>query len=46
MVAPLFAWALLGQGVTLATAVGGALIVAAGVLVVVLGKSESELEPL
>jgi drug/metabolite transporter (DMT)-like permease len=46
VVAPLFAWALLGQGVTLATAVGGALIVAAGVLVVVLGKSESELEPL
>ena len=32
--APLFAWALLGQGITLATAVGGALIVAAGVLVV------------
>lgn len=46
VVAPLFAWALLDQGVTLATAVGGALIVAAGVLVVVFGQSESELEPL
>jgi drug/metabolite transporter (DMT)-like permease len=46
VVAPLFAWALLGQGITLATALGGALIVAAGVLVVVFGRAETELEPL
>jgi drug/metabolite transporter (DMT)-like permease len=45
VVAPLFAWVLLGESVTLATAVGGLLIVSAGVFVVVLGKSESELEP-
>jgi drug/metabolite transporter (DMT)-like permease len=46
VVAPLFAWVLLGESVTLATAVGGLLIVSAGVFVVVLGQSESELEPL
>jgi drug/metabolite transporter (DMT)-like permease len=46
VVAPLFAWALLGQSITAATAVGGLLIVAAGVLVVVLGRDEGELEPL
>jgi drug/metabolite transporter (DMT)-like permease len=46
VVAPLFAWVLLGESMTLATAVGGILIVSAGVLVVVLGQSESELEPL
>jgi drug/metabolite transporter (DMT)-like permease len=46
VVAPLFAWALLGQGISFATAIGGMLIVSAGVLVVVLGQSESELEPL
>ena len=46
VVAPLFAWALLGQGITLATAVGGCLIVAAGVLVVMFGRAEAELEPL
>ena len=46
VVAPLFAWVLLGQGITLATAVGGCLIVAAGVLVVVFGRAEGELEPL
>ena len=41
VVAPLFAWVLLGQGITLATAVGGCLIVTAGVLVVVLGRAEA-----
>ena len=46
VVAPLFAWVLLGQSITLATAVGGCLIVAAGVLVVVFGRAEGELEPL
>jgi drug/metabolite transporter (DMT)-like permease len=46
VVAPLFAWLLLGEGVALATAVGGALIVTAGVLVVVFGRDEGELEPL
>ncbi len=45
VVAPLFAWVFLGQGITLATA-GGALIVVAGVLVVVFGRAEGELEPL
>lgn len=43
-VAPVFAWLLLGQGVGLATAVGGALIVAAGLLVVVFGHAEAESE--
>ena len=46
MVAPLIAWMLLGQSITLATALGGTLIVTAGVLVVVLGRAEGELEPL
>ena len=46
VVAPLFAWALLGESITLATAVGGSLIVVAGVLVVVFGREETELEPL
>lgn len=46
VVAPLFAWALLGQRISFATAVGGSLIVAAGVLVVVFGRDEGELEPL
>jgi probable blue pigment (indigoidine) exporter len=46
VVAPLIAWVLLGQSITLATAAGGCLIVAAGVLVVVFGRAEGELEPL
>ena len=46
VVAPLFAWVLLGESITLATAIGGCLIVAAGVLVVVFGRAEGELEPL
>ena len=46
VVAPLVAWALLGQSITLATAAGGCLSVAAGVLVVVFGRAEGELEPL
>jgi drug/metabolite transporter (DMT)-like permease len=46
VVAPLFAWVLLGEDVTLAVAAGGALIIAAGVLVVLFGQSEGELEPL
>jgi drug/metabolite transporter (DMT)-like permease len=46
VVAPLIAWALLGEGITAATALGGALIVLAGVLVVVRGEAEGELEPL
>jgi drug/metabolite transporter (DMT)-like permease len=46
VVAPLIAWALLGEHITLAVAVGGALIIAAGVLVVLFGEAEGELEPL
>ena len=46
VVAPLIAWVLLGQSITLATAAGGCLIVTAGVLVVVFGRAEGELEPL
>ena len=42
VVAPLFAWALLGEAVTLWTALGGLLIIAAGILVVVLGRGEVE----
>ena len=42
VVAPLFAWLLLGQTFTLATAIGGTLIVAAGVLVAVFGGEEPE----
>ncbi len=41
-VAPLFAWLLLGQGVGLATALGGTLIVAAGLLVAAFGRAEAE----
>ncbi len=44
VVAPLLAWLLLGQGVSLATAVGGALIVTAGLLVVVFGRDETQSE--
>ena len=43
-VAPVFAWLLLGQGVGLATALGGALIVIAGLLVAVFGRAEMESE--
>ena len=46
VLAPLFAWVLLGEGMTLATAIGGALVLTAGVLVVVFGTVEEELEPL
>jgi drug/metabolite transporter (DMT)-like permease len=46
VVAPLIAWALLGEDITLAVAVGGALIIAAGVLVVLFGEAEGDLEPL
>jgi len=45
VVAPLFAWALLGEGVTLVTAAGGALILAAGALVALYGNPEMEPEP-
>jgi len=40
VVAPLFAWLLLGEAITVSTALGGVLIVAAGVLVVVFGRGE------
>jgi probable blue pigment (indigoidine) exporter len=46
VVAPLIAWVLLGEDITLAVAIGGALIIAAGVLVVLFGEAEGELEPL
>jgi len=42
VVAPLFAWVLLGQTVTPATALGGTLVVAAGVFVAVFGREEAE----
>jgi len=45
VVAPLFAWVLLGEAVTPATVVGGALILAAGALVVWWGDPEVEPEP-
>jgi drug/metabolite transporter (DMT)-like permease len=45
VVAPLFAWGLLGEGVTVFTAVGGVLILAAGAGVVVFGSHEMEPEP-
>lgn len=45
VVAPLFAWVLLGEGVTPVTAAGGALILAAGALVVLYGDPEVEPEP-
>jgi drug/metabolite transporter (DMT)-like permease len=44
VVAPLLAWLLLGQGVSIATAVGGTLIVTAGLLVVVFGRDETKSE--
>jgi drug/metabolite transporter (DMT)-like permease len=44
VVAPLLAWLFLGQLVSIATAVGGALIVAAGLLVVVFGRDETKSE--
>ena len=40
VVAPLFAWLLLGEAIAVSTALGGVLIVAAGVLVVVFGRGE------
>jgi drug/metabolite transporter (DMT)-like permease len=46
VVAPLIAWVLLGETITPAVAVGGALILTAGVLVVMFGAAEEELEPL
>jgi drug/metabolite transporter (DMT)-like permease len=46
VVAPLFAWVLLGEDITLTVALGGALIIVAGVLVVLFGEAEGELEPL
>jgi drug/metabolite transporter (DMT)-like permease len=42
VMAPLFAWALLGQTVGIATVVGGALIIVAGVLVTALGREDAE----
>jgi drug/metabolite transporter (DMT)-like permease len=44
VVAPLLAWLFLGQGVTLAVAVGGAFIVAGGLLVVLFGREQTECE--
>jgi len=43
--APLFAWVLLGEQVTLGTAVGGALILAAGALVALWGRPDAGAEP-
>ena len=43
--APLFAWVLIGQAVSVYTAVGGALVLTAGVLVVVRGEQDVETEP-
>ena len=47
--APLYALVLLGQGISVWTAIGGALIVVAGLLVVLLGEHEergaASLEP-
>jgi drug/metabolite transporter (DMT)-like permease len=40
--APLYALLLLGQGISLWTVIGGALIVVAGLLVVLLGEHEEE----
>lgn len=45
VVAPVVAWALLGESITLAIAMGGTLIIAAGVLVMMFGGPEAELEP-
>jgi drug/metabolite transporter (DMT)-like permease len=44
--APLYALVLLGQWPTVWTLAGGALIVAAGILVVLYARGEPELEPL
>ena len=43
--APLFAWALIGQAISLYTAFGGALVLTAGILVVVRGEQDVETEP-
>ena len=40
--APLYAFVLLGQAISVWTVIGGALIVAAGLLVVLLGEHEEE----
>jgi drug/metabolite transporter, DME family len=45
VVAPIYAFVFLGQGITAWTVAGGALIVAAGVLVVLYGREDSEPEP-
>ncbi len=45
VMAPLFAWAALGQEITVWTAVGGALILAAGALVALCGPPGVETEP-
>jgi drug/metabolite transporter (DMT)-like permease len=45
VMAPLFAWLLLGQTVTAATVAGGVLVVAAGVIVIVFGRGEEQIEP-
>ncbi|MGE5229591.1 MAG: DMT family transporter [Deltaproteobacteria bacterium] len=42
--APLFDWLLLGEAITVPIALGGVLIVAAGILVVVLGRGDVERE--
>ena len=42
VVAPVLAWALLGQAIRGSTAIGGVLIIAAGVLVVIFGREETE----
>jgi drug/metabolite transporter (DMT)-like permease len=43
--APLFAWVLIGQAITVYTAVGGVLVLAAGILVVARGEQDVETEP-
>ena len=43
--APIYAWVLLGQAITVWTAAGGALVLAAGILVVVRGEQDVETEP-
>ncbi len=43
--APLFAWVLIGQAISVYTAIGGALVLTAGVLVVVRGEQDVETEP-
>jgi drug/metabolite transporter (DMT)-like permease len=44
--APLYAFVLLGQGISLWTVAGGAMILAAGILVVLYGREDAEPEPL